>query len=475
MKILFVSYEVYPLAKVGGLADVAGSLPKYLEKEGVRVQIAMPFHKKLKADFIENTGLVITTKHLPEKYSFEIYKTSLPGSSAPVFLFKNDQLIDSEEVYGGTDLALQAIAFSDAVVKFAETLEPDLLHVNDWQPALIPAYIGAFYDGKPKTLLTIHNLGYQGEFDKDYFHKTGLPEKLWEEGKAVKNGAFNFLKTGIVTASAISTVSPTYAKEIQTPEYGAGLDETLRPLKDRLFGILNGIDYSEYNPATDKRIPVNFDINSLEKKRQNKIALQKELGLPITDVPVIGLISRLVEQKGFDLIEAAAEKILGNDLQFVVLGTGEERYERLFKSLDERFPEKVSANITFNVDLAQKIYAGSDMFLMPSRYEPCGLGQMFAMRYGTIPVVRFTGGLRDTVREFNPETLEGNGFGFEEYNPDELIRAIERAIKIYENNALWKQLMSNAMNTDCSWDKSAREYIKLYKHVLNSGRDTLNA
>ncbi|OAA30885.1 glycogen synthase [Kosmotoga arenicorallina S304] len=477
MKILMVSYEVYPLAKVGGLADVVGSLPEYLVKQGVEVQIAMPYHQIVEknANHIEKTGLTVNTSELKSNYTFEVYKTTLNKGNIPVFLLKNDELIDSDDVYGGSDLGVQALAFSDAVFQLSKILKPDIVHCNDWQTGLIPAFIKTFFgDAIPKTLITIHNLGYQGTFDKYYFELTKLPGYYWERGYLSTGDMLNFLKAGIVFSDFVSTVSPTYAEEIKTEEYGMGLNDLLSKLGDRLVGIINGIDYTEYNPETDKRIAATFSIDDLSGKKSCKLALQKELGLPETDAPVVGLISRLVDQKGLDILAEAAEDLLAKDLQLVILGTGEERYENLFRSLEEKFPQKVSANICFDVNLAQKIYAGSDMFLMPSKYEPCGLGQMFAMRYGTVPVVRFTGGLKDTVKEFDFNTATGNGFGFFDYDSLELTRAVERALDTYHSSD-WITVVKNAMKTDCSWENSAGEYIKLYKRIIQSERRPVDA
>lgn len=477
VKILMVSYEVYPLAKVGGLADVVGSLPEYLVKRGIDVQIVMPYHRIVdkKAEYIEKADLILHTNELKQKYTFEVYRTHLKAGNVPVFLLKNDELIDSDDVYGGHDLGLQALAFSDAVFQLSKSLNPDIVHCNDWQTGMIPVFIKTYSgDAMPRTLLTIHNLGYQGTFDEYYFELSNLPEQYWEKGYLSTGGMLNFLKSGIVFSDFVSTVSPTYADEIKTEEYGMGLNVLLSGLGDRLVGIINGIDYVEYNPETDKRIPANFSLEDLTGKKDCKVSLQKELGLPARKSAVVGLISRLVDQKGLDILAEAAEDLLSNDLQLVVLGTGEERYEKLFKELAEKYPEKVSANILFDINLAQKIYAGSDMFLMPSKYEPCGLGQMFAMRYGTVPVVRFTGGLKDTVKEFNSNNGTGNGFGFYAYSSLELKKAVERALITY-NSDNWIAVVKNAMKTDCSWENSAGEYEKLYKKIIESERRPVDA
>lgn len=462
MKILFASYEIYPLAKVGGLADVAGTLPKYLKNSGVDIELVMPFHKNIRIDNLKKASFKIDTRHMNKKYIFEVFETFLPKSNVKVYLLKNDKLIDSDDIYGGSNLGLQAMAFCDAIATMTEKIRPDLLHVNDWQTALAPVYIKTFYKIRPATLLSIHNLGYQGNFPYEYFKLSGLPGSLFNKDGLEENGEISFLKAGIIFSDMINTVSSTYAKEIQTEEYGWNLAKYLRKRKKRLKGILNGIDYIENNPETDRRIPANFSANNLSNKIICKKALQKELGLPINAaIPILGLVSRLVTQKGLDLIEAISEDLFKMDLQLVILGTGDEHFENFFKKASVKYPDKVAARITFNIELAQKIYAASDFFLMPSMYEPCGLGQMFAMRYGTIPIVRYTGGLKDTVMEYNGRTRKGNGFGFSEYRQGSLLKAIKRATGFYGKPS-WPKLVRNAFDTNCSWDKSAKRYLKLY-------------
>ncbi len=466
MKVIMASYEVSPLAKVGGLADVAGALPKYLAKNDVDIEIVMPFHRIVE-NKIEHSVYIeeVSTRFLEEKYSFSIYRTKLPETNIPVYLFKNDSLIDSDDIYGGSDLAKQALAFCDVASTFVSKIDADIAHVNDWQTAVIPAYLRET-NRDIKTLLTIHNLGYQGSFSKEYFSLSGLPKILWDEEISENNDNFNLLKTGILTADYVSTVSSQYAREIQTEEFGMGLHETLRAVSDRLAGIMNGIDYDEYNPKTDERIPFNFDNSDISGKRKCKTTLLKTLGLPDKKMPLIGMITRLYDQKGLDLLFDMSDDLTAFDAQFVILGTGDEKYEQLFKMLSERVPGKIAAKIMFSIDLAQLIYAGADMFLMPSRYEPCGLGQMFAMRYGTVPIVRFTGGLKDSVKEFDPVKETGNGFGFESYKTDELHKTINKAIDCYNDHKLWKKVMKNAMETDFSWERSAGEYIELYRKIM---------
>ncbi|MEN3042148.1 MAG: glycogen/starch synthase [Fervidobacterium sp.] len=479
MKVAMVSYEVYPFAKVGGLADVVGALPKYLEKLGINVDIYMPFHKKVKQNaekngwIIEKIACNVDTPVLRTDEKFDIYKTNLPGSkSVNVFLIANEYYFSADEVYQGPDLAEQAIYFSCSVLEAIRKLDfgYDVIHVNDWQTALIPVYLKTVFRDDPAflkmaSILTIHNLGYQGLYEPEYLKFAGLPDYLYNIDGLEFYGKINFLKGGIIFADIISTVSPTYAHEIQTKEYGEKLDGVLRVRSSDLYGILNGIDYEEYNPATDERIYVKYDLENINKKKENKKMLQRELGLPEKDVPLIGMINRLVDQKGLDIMAEIMDYVSMFDLQFVLLGTGDEKYEQMFKKLGSKYPEKYSVNLKFDIVLAQKIYAGADMFLMPSRYEPCGLGQMYSLRYGTIPIVRYTGGLVDTVKEYKPETKEGNGFGFEGFDSAHLLKAVAKALYFYNSPEDWNQIVTNAMKTDLSWEKSAKEYVKLYQRA----------
>ncbi len=479
MRIAMVSYEVYPFAKVGGLADVVGALPKYLERQNINVDIYMPYHKKVKQNaekhgwVIEKITEKVAVPMLKTEEKFDIYKTMLPGTKGVnVFLINNEYYFNADEVYAGPNLAEQAIFFSYSVIESIRKLnfEYDIVHVNDWQTALIPVYLKTVFRddyllSKIATVLTIHNLGYQGIFEPEYLRFAGLPDYLYNIDGIEFYGKINFLKGGIIFSDIINTVSPTYAKEIQQKEYGEKLEGVLRARSSDLYGILNGIDYEEFNPLTDNKIYVNYDLNTIEKKKENKKLLQRELGLPERDVPMIGMINRLVDQKGLDIMAEIMDYVSLFDIQFVLLGTGEEKYENMFKKLGEKYPEKYSINLKFDIILAQKIYAGCDMFLMPSRYEPCGLGQMYSLRYGTIPIVRYTGGLADTVKEYNSETKEGNGFGFEGFDSAHLLKSIARAIYFYNSNEDWNTLIKNAMTMDLSWDKSAKEYVKLYQRA----------
>ncbi|PLV58374.1 glycogen synthase [Thermotoga sp. KOL6] len=481
MKVAFVSYEVFPFAKVGGLADVAGTLPKYLEKQGIEVFVIMPKHKLVEKNAekfgykLEKVVSEIAVSHVKTDEKFDVYESTLPGSNVKTFFVANEYYFSADEVYAGPDLGEQSIFFSAATLDLLKHLDlkPDIVHVNDWQTALIPVYLKTLYRDDPffsktASVFTIHNLGYQGVFDPRYLSFAGLPDYVFTIDGLEFYGQINFLKGGIVFSDVINTVSPTYAKEIQTEEYGEKLDGVLRMRAKDLYGILNGIDYELYNPATDKRIYVNYDVNRIELKWENKVKLQEELGLPVRkEIALLGLISRLVPQKGLDLLIDIMDYLTLFDLQIVILGTGDDLYENALRKFQEKYPERVSTNIKFDVDLAQKIYAGADIFLMPSRYEPCGLGQMFSMRYGTVPVVRYTGGLADTVKEYDPQTLEGTGFGFKNYDSAHFLEAVSKALHFYyREKDHWKRIMVNAMNADFSWDRSAKEYVELYKKAL---------
>lgn len=481
MKIAMVAYEVYPFAKVGGLADVVGSLPRVIEKQGVKVTVFMPFHKIVQKNCsklgleIESVAKSIQVPNLQTSEKFDLYKSRVPDSNSTVYFIANDYYFSSENVYEGPDLAEQSIFFSNASLEAMKYLSEtfDLIHAHDWQTGLIPVYLRTLYRTDPffsktASVFTIHNLGYQGIFNPRYIKFAGLPSYLFNIDGLEFYGQMNFLKGGILFSDVVTTVSPTYAQEIQTEQFGEKLDGVLRLKAEDLYGILNGIDYNEYNPATDKRIYVNYDLEHIDNKKINKKELQKELGLQVKeDTALIGMINRLVDQKGLDLIEKVADYIMMFDVQFVVLGTGDKKYEEFFKTLEKKYPARVSSNIKFDIDLAQKIYAASDMFLMPSRYEPCGLGQMYSLRYGTIPVVRYTGGLADTVKEYDPKTKEGNGFGFREYDTAHLLEAVARAVYFFKNESdHWLRIIKNAMNSDVSWDKSARQYVKIYQEAL---------
>ena len=475
MKILYVAAEAVPFAKTGGLADVAGSLPKALEADGVDVRVIMPKYGKIPQEY-RNAMQHVYDGTLPvawrEKYvGLDAYKLG----DVTYYFVDNEEYFDREGFYGYGDDAERFSFFSRAVLNLLPVLDfwPDVIHTNDWHAGLVNVFLKLEHMGderyeKIKTVYTIHNLKYQGIFPKDVMTDVlGLDWKYFNNGDLEFFDAVNFMKGGIIYADAVTTVSKTYAQEIQYPYFGEHLDGLLRSRADDLSGIVNGIDYDVYNPRTDKNLFETYDEDSLDRKLDNKTELQKALGLPVRrNVPIVAIVSRLVEPKGMDLVVRMMDEILQHeDIQLVVLGTGEKRYEDWFKGLAWRYPKKVSANIYFSNQLAQRIYAAADIFLMPSNYEPCGIGQLIALRYGTIPVVRQTGGLKDTVTQYNKYTQEGNGFVFENYNAHEMMYALKRALSFYGNYEIWHKIQLNAVRADFSWKRSAKEYEALYEKL----------
>lgn len=475
MKILYVAAEAVPFAKTGGLADVAGSLPKALKADGVDVRVIMPKFGKIPEAY-RNAMEHVYDGELPvawRKKYVGLDKYELDGVT--YYFVDNEEYFNREGFYGYDDDAERFSFFSRAVLDLLPEMDfwPDVIHTNDWHAGLVNVFLKLEHMGdaryeRIKTVYTIHNLKYQGVFPKDVMPDVlGLDWKYFNNGDLEFYDAVNFMKGGIIYADAVTTVSKTYAKEIQYPYFGEHLDGLLRSREQDLSGIVNGIDYSVYNPRTDKYIFETYDEESLDRKLDNKIALQKSLGLPERrNVPLIAIVSRLVEPKGMDLVVRMMDEILQHeDIQLVVLGTGEKRYEDWFKGLAWRYPKKVSVNIYFSNELAQRIYAGADIFLMPSKYEPCGIGQLIALRYGTIPVVRQTGGLKDTVQQYNKYTQEGNGFVFENYNAHEMMYALKRALSFYGNYEIWHKIQFNAVQADYSWKRSAKEYEALYERL----------
>ncbi|WP_308547205.1 glycogen synthase GlgA [uncultured Selenomonas sp.] len=475
MKILYVAAEAVPFAKTGGLADVAGSLPKALKADGVDVRVIMPKFGKIPEAY-RNAMEHVYDGELPvawRKKYVGLDKYELDGVT--YYFVDNEEYFNREGFYGYADDAERFSFFSRAVLDLLPAMDfwPDVIHTNDWHAGLVNVFLKLEHMGdaryeRIKTVYTIHNLKYQGVFPKDVMPDVlGLDWKYFNNGDLEFYDAVNFMKGGIIYADAITTVSKTYAKEIQYPYFGEHLDGLLRSREQDLSGIVNGIDYSVYNPRTDKYIFETYDEESLDRKLDNKIALQKSLGLPERrNVPLIAIVSRLVEPKGMDLVVRMMDEILQHeDIQLVVLGTGEKRYEDWFKGLAWRYPKKVSVNIYFSNELAQRIYAGADIFLMPSNYEPCGIGQLIALRYGTIPVVRQTGGLKDTVQQYNKYTQEGNGFVFENYNAHEMMYALKRALSFYGSYEIWHKIQFNAVQADYSWKRSAKEYEALYERL----------
>ena len=475
MKVLYVAAEAVPFAKTGGLADVAGSLPKALKEDGVDVRVIMPKFGKIPEKYRDNMEHVYDGEiNVAWRSKFVgLDKYELDGVT--YYFVDNEEYFNREGFYGYDDDAERFSFFCRAVLNLLPAMDfwPDVINTNDWHAGLVNVFLklehmgDARYDNI-KTVYTIHNLKYQGVFPKNVMADVlGLDWKYFNNGDLEFYDAVNFMKGGIIYADHVTTVSRTYANEIQYPYFGEHLDGLLRSRADDLTGIVNGIDYDAYNPATDEMIFEKYDADCLYRQANNKTELQNKLGLPVDrSVPLVSIVSRLVEPKGMDLIVRMMDEILQHEnIQLVVLGTGEKRYEDWFKGLAWRFPKKVSTNIYFSNELAHKIYASADIFLMPSNYEPCGIGQLIALRYGTIPVVRLTGGLRDTVTQYSKYTNEGNGFTFENYNAHEMMYSLKRALSAFHNYEIWHKIQENAVNSDYSWKNSAKEYEALYEEL----------
>ena len=476
LKILLVSAEVAPFAKVGGLADVAGALPKALRALGHDVRVVMPRYGSID---VEKYGLrrVATDLRVPlahQPISADVLEGRI-GDEVPIYFIENQQFFGREGMYGFWDDDARFIYFSRAAIEMLRPLgfQPDVIHVNDWHTAVIPNMLSRLYATDPfyadvATVLTIHNLAFQGVFGYGTLHLAELePWGLIRPGIAGLDDIVNLLGRGLYFSDVVNTVSHRYAEEILTPEYGEKMDPLLRVFKNKLHGIINGIDYEVFNPKTDGSLAARYDTDTIERKVENKLALQKEVGLPQdAAIPVIGLISRLYDQKGLDLIANIMWGLMRLNLQLVVLGAGDSRYEEMFRASARDNPLKVSATIGFKPVLAQHIYAGADLFLMPSRFEPCGLGQLISVRYGTIPIVRATGGLADTIQDWDPVAQRGNGFVFTAYDHWDLFAQVVRALETYRQPALWRQLQANAMSTDVSWANSAQQYVSLYRTAI---------
>ncbi len=486
MQVVMAASEVAPFAKVGGLGDVLGALPRALAQLGASVSVVVPLYRcvfqNLNGQPLEPLPLSVRVPIASRHVYGRIMRSKLPRSDVPVYFVDCPEYFDRPEVYGENgrdypDSAERFIFFSRAALELwaALGLDPDIIHVHDWQTALIPVYVKEQLRPernlfrKAGLVLTIHNLAYQGRFWHWDMLLTGLPWELFTWQKLEFEGHLNFLKGGIVYADAITTVSRTYAQEILTPEYGHGLDGVLRAFRDRLWGIVNGVDYDVWNPATDPHLPANYDIETVvEGKAKCKAHLQRELGLEEREVPLVAQIGRLDPQKGWDLIEELADDLMRREVQYVALGTGQRRFEQWLEEFAARYPGRAAVRIAFDEALAHRIEAGADIFLMPSRFEPCGLNQLYSLRYGTVPVVHKVGGLADTVVDVNEETLaEGNatGFVFDRYRADACLAALDRALAAYRDRTLWWRIVRTGMAQDWSWRRSAREYLEVYSQV----------
>ncbi len=486
MNILLATSEAVPFAKTGGLADVCGALPLELARLGHQPAVILPAYRHanycglpiepLGIDFIVPVGSKTVAGHL--------LKSRLPNSDVPVYLIQQNQYYDRDHLYGVdgkdyVDNCERFVFFCRAVLEAVRLLElqVDVIHANDWQTGLIPAYLKIEYRGVPRyeriaTLVTIHNLAYQGQFWHWDMLLTGLDWKYFNWHQMEFHGKLNLLKTGLVFADSINTVSPRYAREIQSPPLGCGLEGVLQHRRDVLSGILNGIDPHEWNPATDPHLAANYDAQSVDQgKARCKAALQEELGLPVEPkTPLVGLIGRLADQKGIDLVAEVIQRWVQKvNVQWAVLGTGQPKYHRLFETLTQRFPQKVAARLEFSDPLAHRIESGADMFLMPSRFEPCGLNQLYSLRYGTVPVVRSTGGLADTIVSDTGQADQNpppNGFSFQEYSPLALSETLRRACDAYADPPHFSRLIATGMAQDWSWARSAKQYGELYRTTM---------
>lgn len=480
LKILYAAAEAVPFAKTGGLADVAGALPKILAEMGHDVRLMLPRYKCVDR---HKFNLQAVTEPFPVPLGRDSVTMVVDQSDAvpgvPAYFLRCDPLYDRFSLYGQEDDDRRFVAFARGILEMLPHLDwlPDVINCNDWHAALVPVYLKTLYAGRRGygaigTVLTIHNLAYQGSFSPRVVELAGLPWELFTWDKLAFYDRFNFLKAGLLYADKLNTVSPTYAKEIQTPDYGAGLDGVLRFRKDDLSGILNGIDYSIWNPENDQLIPANFSTEDLSGKQVCKRELQEELRLPENPrVPLFGMISRLSAQKGFDLIEQAMPDLLDeHKMQVVVLGTGDQYFYEMLARLADQYKGKMAAVLQFDNKLAHRIYAGCDALLLPSAYEPCGLGQMIGLTYGTVPIARATGGLADTVINFTcPQRRRGNGFTFTHYTADALRIALLRALDSYTSRAhIWDRVVQNSLISHFTWEQSAKKYTTLYRSTAHT-------
>jgi starch synthase len=490
LRVLFIAAEGVPFVKTGGLADVIGALPKALRRLGHDVRVVLPRYASINpARWRLETLLDDVAVPMHEETEHIRVLAGSMADDIPVYFVDSPRYFQRENLYGYVDDGERYILFCRAALEMVRQLQwqPDVLHCHDWHAAIVPNWMRTIYRDDPflrdaATVFTIHNLAFQGIFGYRILEVAGVAEAgfLYPAVAELAN-VVDLMGRGILFADTVSTVSPRYAKEILTPQFGERLDPVLRERRDHLYGILNGIDTEEFNPATDRYITDHFDAFSLEQRPANKAALQEHLHLPVDDrIPVVGMISRLADQKGLDLLDQVLIPLIDLGVQLVVSGTGDQHYHQMFQRLAARYPRQVAINLTFNSEFSQRIYAGSDMFLMPSRFEPCGVSQMLAMRYGSIPVVHRTGGLADTVTEFDPAADTGNGFCFQPYEPFQLFAALVRALTVYRFKEPWHRLMTRAMRADYSWDASAEQYVALYRrtqelHRLARARETVDS
>ena len=484
LKICLVSSELAPLAKTGGLADVSAALSAFLDSKGHDIRVLIPFYSVIDTtalditpvQYLQNLSIQIGNHNL----SYSIDTTTLPGTSLKIYLLRCPELYDRAGIYtDGSDEHLRFILLSRVAIEMCQHMDfaPDIFHCHDWHTALAPIYLKIHYAWdrlfeNTRTVLTIHNIGYQGIFDARVLHDMAmqdLPEKLYQEDLA--QGRVNFLKTGLLYADLLTTVSPNYAREILEPDYGMGLEDLLRQRRDSLVGILNGVDTNEWNPRKDALIPYPYDARAISGKKKNKLALMAELQLDNSDdMPLVGIVSRMTSQKGIELIQAVLPGLLTQRrFALAVLGSGEPRYEQFFNELQQHHRDRVCFYRGFSNKLAHMIEAGSDMFLMPSRFEPCGLNQMYSLRYGSVPIVRRTGGLADSVQLFEPDSGTGTGIVFDDFSDLALNWALNTALNLYQDKKIWRKLVRNGMARDYSWAQQGQIYIELFRKILPTG------
>ncbi|RJP25616.1 MAG: glycogen synthase GlgA [Deltaproteobacteria bacterium] len=479
MKVLVASSEIVPFAKTGGLADVTGALPRALRRIGVEADCILPFYRCIDRERFPVDGpgqaIRVPVGHREEQGTVE---ETDAGDGVRAFLVRNDRYFDREFLYGTKDgdyvdncerFAFFCRGVMEWILRSGRRY--DVIHCNDWQTALIPAYVKTLYGGQGSfsttgTVFSVHNLGYQGLFWNHDLALTGLGWDLFTPQGLEFYGKVNLMKAGLVFADILSTVSATYSREIQTPEYGYGLEGVLYERREDLYGIVNGIDDGEWHPASDRWIAANYSAGDLSGKAACRRDLLSEFGLAQVDAPVVGIIGRMTAQKGFDLLDQIWEWIAEQPLRLVILGAGERKYEEAIGELGRRFPDRIAVRVAYDDALAHKIEAGSDMYLMPSRYEPCGLNQIYSLKYGTVPIVRETGGLADTVADDDRNPGEGTGFTFRRYEAEELKDAVSRALAAFADRQRWEAIVRRGMALDFSWDASAREYVNLYGMAL---------
>ncbi|HEY7982590.1 MAG TPA: glycogen synthase GlgA [Ktedonobacterales bacterium] len=487
LRVLFIAAEGVPFVKTGGLADVIGALPKALRRLGHDVRVVLPRYASINpARWRLETLLEDVAVPMHDQIEHASVLAGQMADDIPVYFVDAPRYFQRENLYGYVDDGERFILFCRAALEMLRGLswQPDVLHCHDWHAAIVPNWTRTIFRDDPllrdtATVFTIHNLAFQGIFGYRILEVAGVAEAgfLYPAVAELAN-VVDLMGRGILFADTVSTVSPRYAKEILTPQFGERLDPVLRERRDHLYGILNGIDTEVFDPATDRYITSHFDAFALEQRPANKAALQEQLHLPVGErIPVVGMISRLADQKGFDLLDQVLIPLIDLGVQLVISGTGDQHYHQMFQRLAARYPRQVAINLTFNSEFSQRIYAGSDLFLMPSRFEPCGVSQMLAMRYGSIPVVHRTGGLADTVTEFDPAADSGNGFWFQPYEPFQLFAALVRALTVYRFKKPWHRLMARAMRADNSWAASAEQYVALYRrtqelHRIARARET---